>query len=91
MQLAFISMALKSKISVLIISAKQTFYKGEAYAVSSTNEVGPFDILEGHRDFICLVAKKVTVYKTASEVVDFNIDRGVLTVKDNQVRIYLGI
>lgn len=84
-------MAYKSKISVLIISAKKTFFKGEAFAVTSQNDVGPFDVLEGHRDFIALIKNKIIVRTKPDEIIDFKIDRGVLTVKENNVHIYLGI
>lgn len=84
-------MSYKSSITVLVISAAKTFYTGQAYAVTAENEVGPFDVLQGHRDFITLVKKKITVHISPKQAKDITIDRGVLTVKDNSVRVYMGI
>lgn len=83
-------MALKSKLKVLIISAAQTFYDGDAYAVTSENDVGPFDVLEQHAVFISLIKNRVLVYKTPEEKVEFPVTKGVLTVKDDTVRVYIG-
>lgn len=44
-------------LKVKIISPTQTIFEGDAYAVSSTNTMGKFDILPFHANFISLVQK----------------------------------
>lgn len=80
----------KSKIHALVISATQTYYDGDAYAVSSENDVGSFDVIEGHRNFITIIQHKLLIRSTANDVQEVPITKGVLTVHDNQVRVYVG-
>lgn len=51
-------MASKNTLTVKIISPTQTIFDGEAYAVSSVNSSGKFDILPFHANFISLVQKQ---------------------------------
>ncbi|OGD79772.1 hypothetical protein A2368_04265 [Candidatus Collierbacteria bacterium RIFOXYB1_FULL_49_13] len=60
-------------------------------AVSSVNEVGPFDILPYHANFVCTAAKNIKVYLDQGITKDYEIAKGVMYVKDNRVEVYVGV
>lgn len=84
-------MALQSTIQVKVLAATKTLYDGPAYAVSSVNELGKFDVLEDHIAFVTLVKEKVIVHTTSHDKQEFQINRGVLTVKNGVVKVYVGL
>ncbi|MEF8847025.1 MAG: hypothetical protein V5A57_01160 [Candidatus Paceibacterota bacterium] len=65
-------------------------FEGEAKAVTSENEVGEFDILPEHANFITLIFNSLTVY-TPEEEKEYEFSRGVVEVADNKVRIFLEV
>ncbi len=82
---------LASTISVVVKSRTGIVYSGEVAAVSSINKIGPFDILPYHSNFVSMIAKKLTMHKTDGKKEELALDRGVLTVEDNKVEVYLGV
>ncbi len=76
-------------LKVRVISPKADLFVGEATAVSSTNSVGPFDILWQHAKFITLVEKKPLVVRLANgQKQEFSFDLAIVHVHDNQVDVY---
>ncbi len=59
--------------------------------LSSVNQNGPFDILDGHANFISIVKEKLTVRLMDGKVQEIPIDQGVMKVRDNKIIIFLGI
>lgn len=80
-----------AQLKVTIEDTGTILYDGAAYAVSSTNERGPFDILPYHNNFIALIQKFITIHKTRSEKIDLQIESGVLRQHQNVVEIFVGI
>ena len=78
------------KIHVTIKNRESTFYDGDVSAISSYNDVGLFDILPMHENFISLIKDKVILHKEDAQK-EFKIDKGVLKVRDNKVNIYLDL
>ena len=76
-------------IKAIIRQSDAIVYEGEVETVSSTNEKGQFDILPHHAHFVGLIEKFVEV-RTNGQLKRWDIDRGILTVNDQQVEIYLG-
>lgn len=66
-------------------------YQGPAYAVSSENALGKFDVLPEHTNFISLIFNKLSIVTLGKRKIDFQFKRGVLEVSDNNVKIFLGI
>lgn len=69
------------------------YYEGPAEAVSATNKVGDFDILPGHADFFsmldpCEVVVTVTAEK---DPISFSISGGIITVRDNEVLLFVNM
>lgn len=66
-------------------------FEGEAEAVSSHNDKGPFDILPLHTNFISIIHKGVVLHLKDKVVKDLSFETGVLKVAENKVEVYLGI
>ncbi|HRN96399.1 MAG TPA: hypothetical protein PLD54_03060 [Candidatus Levybacteria bacterium] len=83
---------LRTKPLMLIVrTPEKTIYEGEARAVSSVNERGPFDVLSAHQNFITLIREKLSIVDNAGEKQDIPIQGGVMRVHENQVTIFLGV
>ena len=78
-------------IHVLVKNRKETLFEGPAKSVSSFNEKGVFDILPSHANFISLIKDRIYIVKENDELVDLQINSGVLRVSLDAVEIYLDI
>lgn len=79
------------RLFVYMRNPEQIFFSGEAYAVSTTNAKGPFDVLGEHENFICIIKDKVTVHLLDKKTKEFPIVSGVLKTERNKVFIFLGV
>lgn len=79
------------KIKAIIRKRDGVIFEGDVYAVSSINEIGPFDILFNHANFIAKIKDKVTIHSDKNTKKDFVIDNGIISVKENLVEVFLGI
>lgn len=79
------------KIKAIIRKRDGIVFEGDVYAVSSINEIGPFDILFNHANFIAKIKDKVTIHSNKNTKKDFVIDNGIISVKENLVEVFLGI
>jgi F0F1-type ATP synthase epsilon subunit len=70
---------------------KEVFYQGEAISVSSQNQLGKFDILPKHTNFITLIFDELSIVTLKGEKITYRFKRGVLEVTKNKVNIYLGL
>jgi len=70
---------------------KEVFYEGEALSVSSKNQLGKFDILPKHTNFITLIFDELSIVTLKGEKITYRFKRGVLEVRKNKVNIYLGL
>jgi F-type H+-transporting ATPase subunit epsilon len=78
----------------LVVSARGPFnvyYEGNATAVTATNRVGEFDILPGHADFFSVLSPGEVIIETSAEPVEFSISNGIVTVRDNEVLLFVNI
>ena len=77
--------------SIVVRNRAGVVYEGEAYALSSYNAKGAFDVLPLHTNFISLIKTSIHIYKKDGVEEELPIDTGVLYVKKNKVEVYLGI
>ena len=80
-----------ARLHVVIEDTGTILFQGDAYAISSTNELGPFDILPYHNNFISIVRSYITIHKTKDEKIDLQIESGVLRQTKNNVQIFVGV
>jgi len=83
---------IKNKIlNVSIKSKNEVLFEGVAKSVSSQNDVGFFDILPMHTNYVTLIKEFVVLDKGLSTEKYIQIERGILTVVSDIVRVYAGI
>lgn len=80
-----------ANLNVTIRDRKGIVWEGEATAVTGRNEVGPFDVLAGHSNFISIISKKLIIKTADKKLREFNVDSGILQVREGKVMIYLGV
>jgi F0F1-type ATP synthase epsilon subunit len=66
-------------------------FQGNVFALSSINEIGPFDILADHANFVCTIKESLTIHQTKDKKEEIKIDTGILSVKENKVEVFIGI
>ncbi len=67
------------------------YYEGPALSVTAVNKVGKFDILSGHADFFSMLSKCECVITTDTDDVTFDINNGIITVRDNEVMLFVNM
>ncbi len=80
-----------NSLIVSVKSPEMVYFEGEAQAVSSFNDKGPFDVLPMHTNFISLVKNMVIIHQKNNISRQIKIDGGILRVFHNNVHIFLGI
>jgi F0F1-type ATP synthase epsilon subunit len=75
-------------LKVTIRRPEQVEWEGHAWAISSTNAVGPFDVLPEHTQYVGLISEYVIVH-TPSEDKRFSIGEALMKVADNGVEIWI--
>lgn len=78
-------------LKLVIQERKGTLFEGVVASVSSLNEMGVFDILPQHEQFVSTISQFVIVQIRGSGEKRWNIDGGIIRVKQNTVEIYIGI
>ena len=81
----------KDTVTVYVGNPEKVLFEGEAVAVSSKNEKGPFDVLLQHENFICTVQEKVIIHLKGGGKKEIPISKGILKVEVNSINIFLGI
>lgn len=66
-------------------------YEGPADIVSAANNVGPFDILPGHADFFSILSPGEVSIENASELIEFDIANGIISVRDDEVLLFVNM
>jgi F0F1-type ATP synthase epsilon subunit len=93
------------QITVVARSPFHIYYEGVALAVTATNVVGRFDILPGHADFFSVLSPgEVIVEPLANEdggtkgreddlpeLITFHITNGIITVRDDNVMLFVNM
>lgn len=78
-------------LKLKVRTPEKLIYEGEAKAVSSVNERGPFDVLSAHQNFITIIRERLVIYDNNGEKQDIPVQRGIMRVHENEVTIFLGV
>lgn len=82
----------KPTFHLRISNPERVFYDGQAYSLSSTNKSGPFDILPDHAQFISLLDNtNVTVHQEGDQTQTYTINRGLISAKENEVKVFVDL
>lgn len=79
------------KLNVIARAPFNIYYEGVAEAVTAVNRIGKFDILPGHADFFSILTPGEIIIETVSDPISFNVSNGILTVRDNEVMLFVNI
>jgi F0F1-type ATP synthase epsilon subunit len=79
-------------MKVKIYAPFKVYYDDIATSLSATNRVGPFDILQGHHNFISLlVPGEVIVRAEGKPYFKMQINRAVIHVKADEIKVFLDV
>ena len=81
----------EEKLQVKISSPFETYYEGEALAVSGINDSGPFDILPHHANFLSILTEGNIEIHTGSKKISIPLKRGIMRVESNKVQVFAGV
>lgn len=81
----------RDKLFITVKSPDNTVFTGEAVALSSLNDVGPFDVLPRHENFISILSTKIVIYFEKNQKQEFQIQKGIIKARQNVVQVFLGI
>lgn len=83
---------LKSEsLKVIARAPFELYYEGEALSVTATNRIGEFDILPGHADFFSVLSPGGVIIEIEGEPTKFDINNGIITVRDNEVMLFVNM
>ena len=78
-------------LSAVVRDRNMVLFMGDANAVSSFNDQGPFDVLPMHENFITIITKEVIIYPPQGKEKHIPVASGVMMVNQNAVEVYIGI
>jgi len=78
-------------LNVIARAPFKVYYEGPAESVTATNRIGQFDILPDHAEFFSILSPCEVIIETKSEPVNFQISNGIITVRDNEVMLFVNI
>lgn len=82
----------KPMIDVKVYAPFHVYYEGPAYSLSAVNGVGPFDILPGHRNFLCVLVPSSLVINTPDKgEKKIKISRALMYVKADHVSVFVDV
>ena len=81
----------KPTMAVKVFAPFQVFYEGDAYSVSGVNDIGPFDILPRHRNFICMLVPCNLIIQTPDGQKEVKVSRALMHVKADRVVVFMDV
>ena len=80
-----------AELNIIARGPFQIYYEGPGTAVTAVNAVGEFDILPGHADFFSILDPGEITIETTGDPVSFMITNGIITVRDNEVMLFVNM
>jgi F0F1-type ATP synthase epsilon subunit len=70
----------------------KVYFDGQAFSVSANNQLGPFDVLPHHRNFITLLEPgDLTLRAPGRPELRMPIVKGVMHVKADEIKVFLDV
>src|SRR5215469_9855855 len=79
----------KPVMAVKVYAPFKVYFEGDAYSVSAVNDVGPFDILPHHHNFLCMLVPCTLSIKTPYETKRIKISHALMHVKAEKVTVFV--
>jgi F0F1-type ATP synthase epsilon subunit len=81
----------KPFMAVKVYAPFKIYFEGDAYSVSAVNDVGPFDILPKHHNFLCMLVPCTLSIETSEGQKKVKIARALMHVKANRVVVFVDV
>jgi len=82
----------QKEIKVRVLSQFKTLYDDWATSFTAENETGPFDVLKGHANFLTLLSPGlITIQRKDDTHREIEIERGVVRVTHDEVKVFLDV
>lgn len=82
----------KPVMQVKVYAPFQVYFEGKASSISAVNEVGPFDILPKHRNFLCMLTPcTVKVVTENGDTKLIKVNRALMHVKADRVVVFVDV
>lgn len=81
----------KPTITTKVYAPFKVYYEGEAYSLSAINATGPFDVLPGHHNFLCMLVPCDLTIETSSGQKTIKIHRALMHVKADHVTVFMDV
>lgn len=81
----------KPFMAVKVYAPFKIYFEGDAYSVSAVNDVGPFDILPKHHNFLCMLVPCTLSIETSEGQKNVKISRALMHVKANRVVVFVDV
>lgn len=66
-------------------------YEGDVSSITSFSEVGEFDVLPDHANFISLIKNKLIIREKQGEPREISFSNALIRVANNLAEVYVGI
>lgn len=79
-------------ITVKVYAPFHVYYEGEAYSISAVNDVGPFDILPRHHNFLCMLVPcdlRIATLDKGEKIIKIN--RALMQVKSDHITVFVDV
>lgn len=81
----------KPTMTAKVYAPFKIYYEGDITSISAVNAVGPFDILPGHRNFLCMLVPCTLVIQSPSGEKKIKISRALMHVKTDHVTVFMDV
>jgi F0F1-type ATP synthase epsilon subunit len=81
----------KPTMTVKVYAPFQVYFEGEAYSVSAVNDVGPFDVLPHHHNFLCMLAPSNLIVETPDGQKVIKVSRALMHVRAERVVVFMDV
>ena len=74
-----------------VLTRGELVFEGDVKSLSSVNELGKFDVLVEHANFISMVRDYLIIREQGRADRELKISQGILRVVQDRANVYLGI
>lgn len=81
----------KPTMTAKVYAPFKIYFGGDITSLSAVNAVGPFDILPGHRNFLCMLVPCTLVIQSPAGEKKIKISRALMHVKADHVTVFMDV
>lgn len=74
-----------------VVARDGILFQGEVNSITSHNELGIFDVLAQHANFISLINKGLIIRDKSNNQIEIKFDNALMKVFKNNVEVYIGV